>query len=173
MLTLEQFESAYREHADPLYGYAFRRLGDEAAAQDLVSDAFFKALRALDRFDESKGSVKNWLYSIASRLMVDKWRKEAPLVDDPDAAEAVPDGAPDPARAAIAADDLRRAVAALADLPADTREVVSLRIWEDLPFADIAAILGIREDAAKMRFSRGIARVRDVLVCLLLFLIAW
>lgn len=171
MLTLEQFEAAYREHAGPLYAYAFRRLGEESAAQDLVSDAFFKALRSLPSFDSGKGSFKNWIYAIASRLMVDKWRKE-PARGDPDAADAVPDPAPDPARRARAADDLRRAVAALCDLPCDTREVVALRVWDDLSFADIGRVLGIREDAAKMRFSRGISAVRGALLTLLLFIIA-
>jgi RNA polymerase sigma-70 factor (ECF subfamily) len=53
---------------------------------------------------------------------------------------------------------------ALAKLPASQREVVVLKLWRGAPFAEIAGLLGISEEAARMRFSRGLAALRAVLI---------
>ena len=52
---------------------------------------------------------------------------------------------------------------ALDRLPARQREVVVLKLWRGVPFAEIARLVGTSEEAARMRFSRGLATLRAVL----------
>ena len=57
-------------------------------------------------------------------------------------------------------------------LPKDQREILLLRLWDDLPYADIAAITGRSEAACKMAFSRTVSRLRkDVPASILLLLL--
>ena len=48
-------------------------------------------------------------------------------------------------------------------LPVAQREVVVLKLWRGAPFAEIALLIGTSEEAARMRFSRGLATLREVL----------
>src|SRR5215210_390960 len=69
------FERLYSEHAESLYAFLAYRTGNRARAEDLVADAFERALRARRRFDRRRGSQKAWLYSIALNLLRDDARR--------------------------------------------------------------------------------------------------
>src|SRR6266576_3709004 len=71
----EQFERLYEEHAQPLFGFLVYRTGDRALAEDLLADAFERALRARRRFDPRKASEKTWLYAIALNCLRDHARR--------------------------------------------------------------------------------------------------
>jgi len=148
---------AFRRHRRQVYRYLLRRTGHEADAEDLTQKVFADAAVAL-RAGTRPDSLLAWLYAVAERRFVDyvrrlKSRPEAPFVDnvadlrDLDYDNAVAKG-------------LR---AAMASLPEDQRRVIVMKLFEGRAFAEIARSLGVSEGAAKMRFSRGLARLRDEL----------
>ena len=67
----EDFERLYDQHAADLFGFLAYRTGNRALAEDLVAEAFERALRARRRFDRRRGSEKTWLYTIALNCLRD------------------------------------------------------------------------------------------------------
>ncbi len=134
--------------------------------EDLLQEVFLAAYQRIGRLRNGK-ALWPWLRRIASNKVSDHWRRtyrERRLfpgrgVDD--AAENVPGKAPTPSEAAGRADDLRRLEEALAGLKENLRIVVYLHLWEEETVAHIAALLGIRETAVRMRLHRGLRRLRD------------
>lgn len=171
------------EHWAPrLYRYA-RRLGaDPEAAQDLVQDTLVRALGSF-RAGRIPGRLGPWLYTILTNRLRDEARSAyrqrvalaaaMPEGPPPWHAGSSPDGAAvdgsgcDPAevvtwRAGRAA-RVERLRAALGTLPEPWRQVVVLRILEERPVAEVAAILGVAEGTVKSRLHRALKSLRQAL----------
>src|SRR5215210_6506370 len=137
------FERLYAEHAGSLYAFLAYRTGDRARAEDLLADAFERALRARRRFDPRRESQKAWLYSIALNLLRDDARRrgaEARALERSGAASRGAEGANDPALAAVESrDELGRA---LERLSAEEREAIALRFGGELTVPEIAKVIG-------------------------------
>ena len=73
----DDFERLYAAEAAGLFAFLAYRTGDRALAEDLLADAFERALRARRRFDRRRGSQKTWLYAIALNLLRDHARRQA------------------------------------------------------------------------------------------------
>jgi Sigma-70 region 2 len=92
------FESAFREHFPPVYRFIARRVGP-ALAEDLAAETFATAYRRRAWFEPGRGSLRSWLYGIATNLVRNHWRAEqhllaldarlVPETDYRDSAEAV------------------------------------------------------------------------------------
>src|SRR5215218_4771807 len=138
---------------------ALRILGDREEAEEAVQDAFLRAFRALDAY-EDRERFSAWL----ARILVNQCRtrlartrrREAVFPDvDPGAMELAAGG-----DAVDGCPDLERA---LASLPDEQREALALRYGDDLTYEEMARITGAGESALKMRVQRAFARLRDLL----------
>lgn len=142
--ALERFYHAYQPQ---VYALCYRLLGRAEDAEDAVQATFVRAFRALPRF-RGDSAPRTWLYRIATNeaLGLLRRRKETP--------EWVEErhGAPDGAGAVVERLAVR---AALARLSPDHRAVLVLRLWEELSYSEIAAVLGISLPAVKMRLNRA------------------
>ena len=89
-------EALWRDQAQGLFAFLAYRTGDRALAEDLLADAFERALRSRVKFDRRRGSEKTWLYAIALNLLRDHARRTAAegraLERAPDAPEPDPEG---------------------------------------------------------------------------------
>jgi RNA polymerase sigma-70 factor, ECF subfamily len=77
--------AAFAAHGRELYHFATRSLGDRGLAEEAVQDTFVRAWRAADRFDESVGSLRTWLFAIIRNVIIDMTRARAvrpPLASD-------------------------------------------------------------------------------------------
>src|SRR6476661_8898092 len=72
----DDFERLYADEAAGLFSFLTYRTGDRALAEDLLADAFERALRARRRFDRRRGSRKTWLYAIALNVLRDHLRRQ-------------------------------------------------------------------------------------------------
>ena len=78
------------DHAAALWGYCLSLTGhDHARAQDVVQETFLRAWRNHDRLEESRGSVRAWLFTVARHIVIDEWRtararSEMPVADVPE-----------------------------------------------------------------------------------------
>src|SRR5690349_20188952 len=136
----DEFERLYAAEAPGLFSFLAYRTGDRALAEDLLADAFERALRARGRFDRRRGSQKTWLYAIALNCLRDHARRasaEARAVERAETSPARPEG--DPLAAVEHRDELGRA---LATLSAEERESIALRFGADLTVPEIAKVLG-------------------------------
>jgi RNA polymerase sigma-70 factor (ECF subfamily) len=84
----------HEQHAGALWGYCLRLTGnDRARAEDVVQETLLRAWRSASVLDESQGSVRAWLFTVARNIVIDDWRtrraqSELPVADVPDVAES-------------------------------------------------------------------------------------
>jgi RNA polymerase sigma factor (sigma-70 family) len=155
----DEFERLYAAEAQGLFAFLAYRTGDRALAEDLLADAFERALRARRRFDRARGSEKTWLYAIALNVLRDHARRAAAEGRAYERA-GEPGGAPDRIAAVEQRDELARAMAALS---AEEREAVALRFGAELTMPELAQLLGERLTTVEGRVYRALRKLRDEL----------
>jgi RNA polymerase sigma factor (sigma-70 family) len=151
-VSLPPFETVVAEHGAVVLRVCRAVLGP-ADAEDAWSETFLAALRAYPRL-RPDSDVRAWLVTIAHRKAIDGYRarRRTPLpVEHLPHEPAVADVYPETDQ------DLQSAVAAL---PAKQRQVVAYRYLADLPYADVAALVGGTEAAARRSAADGIANLR-------------
>lgn len=148
-------------HQEGVFHWIRALVSDEEAARDLTQETFLRGFRGLSGF-RGDAAFGTWLRTIALNVTRTHMRAEGdgrfvPL--EPDLASTVP--SPD---AGVLAEGTRRALsAALAQLPERQREVVLLRMYEELPYSEIARRVGSSENAAKVNFHHAIKRLRRIM----------
>ncbi len=147
----EVAERAFRRHYGQIYRYVRRRTGDHYQAEELTQQVFVDAVASLR---ETGSPTLAWLYTVAKRRFADEARRMA-LADK---ATLAPIATPEPEYGAEVATALREA---LATLPQGHEEVVVLKLLRGMRFAEIGRVVGVSEDAAKMRFVRALEALRD------------
>ena len=153
----DEFERLYAAEAQGLFAFLTYRTGDRALAEDLLADAFERALRA--KYDKRRGSMKTWLYAIALNALRDHVRRVAAEGRAYARVDAGSD-APDPFADFEVRDELQRG---LAHLSAEEREAIALRFGAELTVPEIAAVLGEPLTTVEGRVYRALRRLRDAL----------
>lgn len=161
------FEALVRRHQKALYFLCYRYVRDHDAAADLAQRSFIRVMEKLGELREEH-TFKSWLYRIGANLALNHIRDHARFVDEADAGLGVTISedsgrvldADVQLEAAESAEALRQAVGLL---PTKQRMTLELRIYEELPFKDIAAALNTTEGAAKVNFHYAVRRLRDLL----------
>jgi RNA polymerase sigma factor (sigma-70 family) len=153
----------YSAYGLRVYSIAYAILGDRGLSEEATQQTFLKAWRAAASLDPGR-SLGPWLATIAKRVSIDIYRREARRAAKP--LDAVP--ADDPALASPAASvedacdlwEVRRAVSLLPD---DEREVVRAQHFEGLTHGEIAARLGVPVGTVKSRSFRAHRRLASAL----------
>lgn len=164
----ESFNQLILRWERPIFALAYRQIGREEDARDLVQDAFLRAFRALPGF---KGQAKfsSWLYRITLNLCRDWLRRQrrTPIVPTPEGVDDVTDLAPlDDGRSesvedAVARKDLSQHVArAMRLLPEEQRSAVLLKEYHGLTFQEIAELQGCPLSTVKTRLYQGLTVLR-------------
>jgi RNA polymerase sigma-70 factor (ECF subfamily) len=165
------FGLLYDRFARKIHAYAFYRTYDRDAAEDLTATVFAKALERLSTFDPARGNFSAWIYGIARNAVIDHHRERSRVSSLDAAREGEGWDLPyedSSEHDAELRDQYERLKPHLLALSAEQREIVAMRLWDELPYADIAAALGKSEGACKMAFSRAMAALRTALPLLLL-----
>lgn len=169
-MTKADFANIYEEFFPELYRYIFRRVNDGVIAEDLVSQVFFKALRNLHKYDEAKWKISTWLYTITSNTLIDYYRKDEQY-DEIEQYEDTIACDEDTGKDIDLEIDIEKATTALQKLPIKTQEIITLRIFQEMSFVEIAKIIGIGESGAKMSFARWIEAMKNSMNLLILLVI--
>ena len=159
---LESFEALVERHQRTLYAFVYRNLRNHDAADEVVQATFVQAYTKLASF-RGESSFKSWIHEIAlnfcrAQFRTSRARQEIPLEEVPEQALAAdPENFADgPPRAALERH--------IARLPHRQRSVLTLRIFSDLTFREIARIEGISENAAKVNYHHAIRRLKEWLI---------
>jgi RNA polymerase sigma-70 factor (ECF subfamily) len=158
------FDELVRRHQQALWRMARRYVKNDADAADVVQQAFVRAFRGLARF-RGASTVRTWLYRIAINLSLNHVRdraREQPTDDEALAARAETTRATGPQRI-IDGEDQARLRAAIEALPPKQRLVLELRIYDELPFREVAELADCSENAAKVNFHYAVRRLRELL----------
>ncbi len=155
----EAFAVLYDRYLDKIYRFVFYKIFAKEVTEDIVGDIFHKALQKINSYDADKGVFSAWLYRIARNSVIDYYRQQKsdiPLEDVFDI--GFDERTPESLDAISALDKVQEY---LGSLNAKQREIIVLRVWEELSYKEIAAIVGGSEDSVKMNFSRSIRELRD------------
>jgi RNA polymerase sigma factor (sigma-70 family) len=144
--VIPPFEIFYADHRDEVFRFLGRRL-DRERAEDAFQETFLRALRAYPRLEHGD-HLRAWVFTIASRIVLDEARRVRPQGELPEL--ATEDGLP-------AFEDLAPLTD---DLPPKERAAVVLRYGYDLGYDEIGAALGSTEQAARQAASAGVRRLR-------------
>ena len=146
--ALPPFWSLVEAHGDELLAHARRMAGPEQA-EDVLQDAFLRALRAYPRLEHAE-HLRAWLYRVTTTAAIDMHRsrpRELPVAEPP--AVGVEDDY-----------DAGGFEALISPLPETSREPLRLRFVEDLDYDRIAGRLGCSPDAARQRVSTAVRTLR-------------
>jgi RNA polymerase sigma factor (sigma-70 family) len=150
---LPPFQQLLEVHQRDVLGFLIASVGPNDA-EDCFQETFLAALRAYPRLEDDR-NLRGWLLTIAHRKAIDhhraRGRRATPVGEPPDVADtrADPQQVRDPG--------IWRSVAAL---PAKQRSAVALRFAADLSHREIAAAIGISEEAARRNVHEGVKRLR-------------
>ena len=160
----EAFGVLFERHAESLLGYFARRTLDAEAAAELMAETFAQAFASRRRFHDQGADGVAWLYGIGRNLLSRYFRSGAV-----DARARRRLGMPE---RTVETDDYERieelidfdAIAhvvgeALAELPVDQRDAVRLRVVDELGYSQVAEKVGITEQTARARVSRGLKQI--------------
>ena len=179
---LQATKELFSELLRVVQGYFYVRMNSRPDAEDLTQATLLKIHFARDRFDP-KQSLKTWIFTIASRSLIDHWRgsarepqSETPPSDadggaDEDSMkilEELPSLLLDPERKTELHQDINKALLLLKPME---RSIVYLYGVEGLSMAEIGQVLGITEGAAKLRAFRAYQDLRATLGVLIATLI--
>jgi RNA polymerase sigma-70 factor, ECF subfamily len=152
------FETLYRRHRGALYRFVLRALKQRALAEELFQEVWIRVIEARSRY-APQARFTTWLYTIAHNLLVDHWRRKGLSLVQLDEEPAIA-AADNPARQAEARESLARLMHALEALPAAQREAFLLHEEAGLSVAQIAAVTGAGEEAAKSRLRYAMAKLK-------------
>jgi RNA polymerase sigma-70 factor (ECF subfamily) len=138
----------------PLYAFVLRMVRRPAVAEELVQETFVRAFQAAARY-EPTATVSTWLFHIAANLAMNEAGRAHHVRE---VASELPDGptdAPGPLQQLEQLDLARAVDDALGRLPAEQRAAVVLARFEDMPYREIGAVLGISEGAVDGLLQRA------------------
>lgn len=155
------FGALYDRYIERIYRFVYFKTFDKDVAEDIVSTVFLKAYERIGTYDVKRGAFSQWIYGIARNAVIDHYRTQKQHIDIEDIFDI---GEHERTEEKIDARELLVKVEKyLTTLNPRQREIVTLRLWEELSYREIAEIVGGTEDAAKVMFSRTIRELRDKL----------
>ena len=159
---MQAFGELYDAYVRKLYDFVYYKTSRKEVAEDLTSVVFMKALKNIDKYQKTDtGSFGGWLYSIARNTIIDHYRSVRPNDNIDDAFDL-------PHHARIeehteASLQIEKVQAYLKKLPSVQRDIILMRVWQELPYRTIAAAVGKTEDNCKVIYSRAIKELRQSL----------
>ncbi len=131
---------------------AIQILGNSEDAADAVHDSLTTVLERPAAYDARKGPLKPWFLRLVRNRCIDLLRRRRPTVDT---VEELTDSASGPEKAALLADRDRVLKLALESLDPEQRQIIVLRDYMDLPYAQIADVLDIAPGTVMSRLHRA------------------
>lgn len=156
------FAELVRRYQNRVFRFLLRMTGCREDALELTQDTMMKALRALSSWRPDT-AFSTWLFRIANNTATDRLRRKKVVKYIPlDEHMDFPDPAAGPEEALQSAQRTRILDAALQRLQKDYREVLLLREIEEMSYAEIGEVLGLREGTVKSRIARARQALLDV-----------
>jgi RNA polymerase sigma-70 factor (ECF subfamily) len=152
-------QQLHDEHAGALWGYCLRLTGnDRAHAEDLLQETLLRAWRSSRLLDESRGSVRSWLFTVARNIAIDEWRTrrtrtEVSVAEPPEHTDIGRDHTDQLLLSWVVAD-------ALARLSDDHRAVLVCCYYRGMSVAEAARQLDIPEGTVKSRTHYALRALR-------------
>ncbi len=165
----QAFRTLYNRYGGLVYSTSLRVVRDAHIAEDMVQEIFLRIWRKPESYVAQRGRFATWLTSVTRNRCVDeirsrkrRFRYEAP---SPEEQERDPPGPEEdnPALTAELSDQRRLILAALADIPAEQRQIIELAYFRGLTQQEISDLLGQPLGTVKTRIRLGMQKLRTAL----------
>ncbi len=154
----------YQAYGTQIYSYLRFHLPSADAAEEVMAETFYKAVRGASKYNSSKGEPRFWLFRIARNALHDHQRRERlrrhtslgqlrDLVAE----------APSSEERLLWEEEVAQLLDAVSVLPERDRELIGLRYGSDLETSEISTLLNIQESAVRTRLWRALKRLRRVM----------
>lgn len=159
------FENLFKRYERPLFSFILKFVRDRQIAEDIFQQTWIKVLNGLTGYEE-KGKFSSWLFGIANNCCIDHSRKETrSKVDDRASAEGMDllEGDDcDPESTFLKQEETEWLEKAIQTLPIEQKEVVLLRLHGQLPFKEIARVLGSPLNTVLGRMHYAVCNLRKM-----------
>lgn len=156
------FDQLYARHRARLYRYLLRQLRDGALADEVFQDIWQRVITGRQGW-KPEAPFSTWLYRIAHNRITDHWRALKHRPPAPDNADERTERVPDPdtpERNLSEFEQRRRLQLALDELPDEQREVVLLRLEQELSLEEIGDVTGVGRETVKSRLRYAMDKLR-------------
>ncbi len=151
-------DEVYREYAGYVFHYLCAVTGNEDLAQELTQETFYRAVKNAASFSGRSG-VATWLCGIAKNCLQEYRRKNPPTAELTE--ETVPGAAPSAESEALKGRERTALYHSIHALAEPYREVLYLRLFAGLSYAEIGGIFGKTENWARVTFYRGKEKLKE------------
>lgn len=161
--------SLIKRHQSKIYGFIYSKVGDRDVSEDIFQDTFIKVIKTLksNAYNE-EGKFLPWVMRIAHNLIVDYFRKNKKMpmfreTEEFSIFSIMTDNNPNIEAQMIASQvesDLQKLIE---ELPADQKEVLVMRIYQDLSFKEISELTGVSINTALGRMRYALLNLRKVI----------
>lgn len=164
----EHFSELYNRYIDKIYRFIYVSLRHKENSEDITSKVFMRSFEKIKTYQSKSGPFGAWIYGIARNALIDHYRSSG--------RENVTDSLPElPHDARIEKDidisnSMKKLDAIMSQFDDDVKQILTLRLWEEMSFADIAQLLNKSEGAIKMSFYRSVTKLKDQLTIALMVL---
>jgi RNA polymerase sigma-70 factor (ECF subfamily) len=163
------FGPIYDRHVRTIYNFIYYKVFDKETAEDLTSQTFFKALKSVSSVDPDR-PILSWLYKIAHNSVLDHYRAQRHTEDIDDFWD-LHDEDVDVVGSLDTEVDVKRVKKYLKNLSTIERDIIFMRVWQELPYQAIAEIVGKSEANCKMIYSRSLKKLKSMVPLALLLLL--
>ena len=157
----------YDRYAKLSYSLAWRVVGDEASAQDVVQEAYLKIWRMAHTYHPSRGAVRAWVLAIVHHQAVDvcRGRRTTVAIDPTSETDPYdPAGSEDVWESVNAKLDQESLAKALDKIPVEQRRMIELAFFKGYTHREIADLARLPLGTVKGRIRIGMEKLRDLLL---------
>ena len=162
-------EDLIYRHKSRIYNFIFSKVFDRDVAEDVFQETFIKVIKTLKKgvYNE-EGKFVSWVMRIAHNLVIDHFRKSNRIPkfkssDDYDVFQFISDGTPNAEKALINEQVMCDLQNLVAELPGDQKEVLTMRLYSDMSFKDIAKSTGVSINTALGRMRYAVINLRKMI----------
>jgi RNA polymerase sigma factor (sigma-70 family) len=155
---LTEIEDVYNSYFKDVYFFIYGLSKDKHIAEDITSETFMKAIKAIDGF-KGECDIKVWLFQIAKNTYYSYIRKEKHWQDLDSVPEKEDDF--DLEKTVSASEASKKAHEVLQNLPEPYKEVFILRVYGELSFKKIGALFGKTDNWACVTYHRAKKKIRE------------
>lgn len=157
------FAALFGHFGPRIKAYLMRRGSDAGAAEEVVQEVMVTLWRRAETFDARQANASTWVFTIARNKRIDMMRRERRPEIDPEDPALVPAENGNAEDRVERAQDAARLRGAMASLPAEQKDLLTMAFFEDKPHSTIAAESGLPLGTVKSRIRLAMARLRKEL----------
>jgi RNA polymerase sigma-70 factor (ECF subfamily) len=157
------------KHKSRIYNFIFSKVFDHDVAEDVFQETFIKVIKTLKKgIYNEEGKFVAWVMRIAHNLVIDHFRKSNRIQkfkssDDYDIFQFISDGTPNAEKALINEQVIIDLQNLVAELPVDQKEVLTMRLYRDMSFKEIAKSTGVSINTALGRMRYAVINLRKMI----------